>query len=49
MTVDEKIYRCWHNGLGIAQTIQAVKKSTGERVTFEQVRLRFVTLADRFR
>lgn len=48
MTPEEKIYRCWLNGVSIRETINAVYRVTGERLTFEQVRLRFVALAERF-
>ncbi|WP_347271188.1 hypothetical protein [Rhizorhabdus histidinilytica] len=48
MSTDQKLYRCWRGGLGIGQTILAVRRTTGERLAFEQVRLAFVSLAERF-
>ena len=49
MTVEEKIYRCWRAGMGIGQTITAVRKTCGVRLAFEEVRRTFVQLAERFR
>lgn len=48
MSVEEKLYRCWLGGIGIRETMHAVKRITGAELTFEDVRLRFVELSWRF-
>jgi hypothetical protein len=48
VSIDERLYRCWQQGMGIGQTIVAIHRTTGERLTVEDVRLRFVALAERF-
>jgi hypothetical protein len=48
MTLDERISRCWSNGNSIAETKAYIKRATGADLTSEDVRARFVKLADRF-
>ena len=45
--IDEKIFRCWNDGLSIAATRGALKRTHGLNLTFEDVRQRFVALAGR--
>ena len=47
-SVEDKIFRCWMDGMGMRPTIEAVERMCGERLTFEQVRSRFAALAERF-
>lgn len=46
--LDERLWRCWFNGVGIGQTIQAIEYSYGERLPFEAVRQAFIRCCDRF-
>ena len=48
MSVEEKLYRCWLGGIGIRETMLAIKRITGVDLTFEEVRLQFVELSWRF-
>lgn len=48
MTLEERIFRCWNRGSSISETIQTILRNSGERLTFEQVRLAFVELSYRF-
>jgi len=48
MTPEEKVYRCWESGVGIKETMLAVRRITGARLTFEEVRQQFTTLSWRF-
>lgn len=48
MTPDEKVYRCWQDGRGIRETILAVHRTTGTRLTFDEVRQQFTALSWRF-
>lgn len=47
-TMDERLWRCWFSGMGIGQTIQAIKYSYGERLAFETVRQAFIRCCAKF-
>lgn len=48
MAIDEKLFRCWHGGLGIRATMLAITRTHGVLLTFEQVHQHFITLSQRF-
>jgi hypothetical protein len=47
-SVDERVFRCWQRGDTIGTTIHSVKKYCNVVLTFEQVRLMFVGLSEKF-
>lgn len=49
MTTEERLFRCWTRGDSIRTTIRSVREYCGIDLTFEQVRLAFVDLADTFK
>lgn len=44
---EQVLFRCWRNGMAIGATMLALRKA-GNPHDFEQVRLAFVRLAERF-
>lgn len=46
--LEEHLFRCWFNGLGIGATIIDVEYSYGLTLPFETVREAFVRCCDRF-
>lgn len=48
VSTEEKLFRCWADGFGIAQTIAAVRRTCGTTLTFEQVRTTFAEITHRF-
>jgi acyl-CoA hydrolase len=43
-TAEAQIAKCWRSGMSLKSTCLAVQRSSGERVTAEDVRLRFVAM-----
>lgn len=48
ISVDEKLYRLWAGGIGIGETMRAIKHTHGVDLTFEEVRAAFISCCDRF-
>lgn len=46
--LEEKLWRCWFNGVGIGETIRAIQYAYGLTLPFETVREAFVRCCDRF-
>lgn len=43
--VEDHVYTCWRNGLGIKATIFAIKRVCGVPLTFDQIHRRFVAFS----
>lgn len=48
-SLDCRLVDCWSQGMSIRQTAKSVKTTFGADMSFDEVRLVFVKLADRFR
>lgn len=48
MSLDERVYYCWSQGLGLGATRKVLQRRHGLTMTVEQVRQHFICLADRF-
>lgn len=46
--LEERLWRCWFDGIGIGQTIEAIRYSYGLTLPFETVRQAFIRCCDRF-
>lgn len=47
-TFDEHLFWCWNDGMGIRATIFSVRQVFKREMSFEEVRLTFVGIADKF-
>lgn len=46
-SIEEKLFHCWRQGIGIGETRLAVQRAFGTRPSFEQVRTAFADLSHR--
>lgn len=46
LSIADKLFRCWHRGMGIGETIVAIERTHRVRLPFEQVRRAFVSHAE---